>query len=65
MIKYLLRRGAYINAQNASGNTALHYCYTYDHRDLAEYLKAKGADDGILNADRLTCYEGLSLKDDM
>ena len=29
--------------------------------ELAEYLISKGADDSILNADGLTCYEGLSM----
>lgn len=41
MVKYLLRRGAFLNAQNSTGNTALHYCYTYGHTELADYLKAK------------------------
>eukprot|EP01035_Chromulina_nebulosa_P018540 gene18540-24260_t len=59
MCKYLLRHGANINSQNLSGNTALHYCFSYNHIELAEYLKSKGADDSILNADGLTCYESL------
>ena len=41
MCKFLLRRGANINIQNLSGNTALHYCYAYSNRSLGEYLKAK------------------------
>eukprot|EP01039_Chlorochromonas_danica_P009908 gene9908-10956_t len=60
MCKFLLRRGANINMQNHSGNTALHYCYAYSHHALGDYLKAKGADDSILNVDGLTCYEGLN-----
>lgn len=60
MSKFLLRRGANLNLQSLTGNTALHYCYAYAQYDLAEYLKTKGADDSILNADGLTCYEGLS-----
>lgn len=59
MCKFLLRRGAKINMQNLVGNTVLHYCYAYSHYNLADYLKAKGADDSILNAEGLTCYEGL------
>lgn len=27
---------------------------------LGEYLKSKGADDSLLNAEGLTCYEGLT-----
>jgi ankyrin repeat protein len=60
MCKFLLRRGANLNLQSLTGNTALHYCYAYAQFDLAEYLKTKGADDSILNADSMTCYEGLS-----
>ena len=46
--------------QNLNGNTILHYAYEYKFEELAEYLKEKGADDSLLNADGLTCYEGLS-----
>ena len=60
MCKYLLRRGASINWQNLQGNTALHYAFAYKNEDLAAYLKLRGADDSILNAQQLTCYEGLS-----
>lgn len=59
--KLCLRRGANINLSNNSGHTVLHYAYAYGFTDLAEYLKSKGADDTILSADGLTCYEGLSL----
>ncbi len=41
MCKFLLRRGAKINAQNLVGNTALHYCYAYHHPELGEYLKSR------------------------
>jgi len=61
MCKFLLRRGANINQQSMAGNTALHFCYVKGQADLAEYLKSKGADDTIINADGLTCYEGISL----
>lgn len=60
MVKFLLRRGANLNLQSLTGNTALHYCYAYSQYELGEYLKKKGADDSILNADGMTCYEGLS-----
>jgi len=61
--KFLLRRGAKMNMQNLHGNSVLHYCYEYNFEELAEYLKDKGADDSLLNADGLTCYEGLSKKE--
>ena len=57
--KFLLRRGADINTQNNKCNTALHYLHAYKHLDLARYLLGKGADDGLVNIDGLTCYEGL------
>ena len=57
LCKFLLRRGAYINAQNHSGNTVLHYLHKYAHLDLADYTRRKGADDSYLNSDGLTCYE--------
>jgi hypothetical protein len=60
MCKFLLRRGANLNLQSLTGNTALHYCYAYSQYELGDYLKKKGADDSILNADGMTCYEGLS-----
>jgi ankyrin repeat protein len=41
MVKLLLRRGANINFQSLAGNTCLHFCYSFDFADLAEYLKSK------------------------
>lgn len=64
MVKLLLRRGAYMDAQNLAGNTGLHYCFAYSHIALGKYLISKGANDCILNMDGLTCYEGLD-KDHM
>jgi ankyrin repeat protein len=48
--------------QNLNGNTILHYAYEYNFEELAEYMKDKGADDSLLNAEGLTCYEGLVRK---
>jgi len=59
LAKFLLRRGAVMNAQNNRGNTVLHYAFYYNYEELGEYLISKGADDTIVNADGLTCYEGL------
>jgi ankyrin repeat protein len=47
-----------MNAQNHSGNSALHFCVMHKHTELAGYLQSKGADDSLLNAQGLTCYEG-------
>ncbi|KAG7377451.1 hypothetical protein PHYPSEUDO_011637 [Phytophthora pseudosyringae] len=58
--KLCLRRGADINTQNLNGQSLLHYCHEYGFHDLMEYLMEKGARDDLLNADGLTCYEGLS-----
>ena len=58
--KLLLRRGADMDTTNLLGQTPLHYCFAYGSQELAEYLLAKGADDSIMNADGLTCYEGLN-----
>uniref|UniRef100_A0A7S1XLN4 Uncharacterized protein n=1 Tax=Phaeomonas parva TaxID=124430 RepID=A0A7S1XLN4_9STRA len=60
LIKFLLRRGADVHAQNLQGNSVLHYCYEYGHTTLGEYLISKGADSTLLNAQGLTCFEGLS-----
>lgn len=63
MVKFALRKGLNINAQNSAGQTALHYCFAYGHRALASYLIDKGADDSIKNAEGLTPYEGTRLHD--
>ncbi|GMG16434.1 unnamed protein product [Phytophthora fragariaefolia] len=60
IVKLCLRRGADINTQNLNGQSLLHYCHEYGFHDLMEYLMEKGARDDLLNADGLTCYEGLT-----
>ena len=45
---------------DALSQTPLHYAYSYGFESFGEYLISKGADDSIVNADGLTCYEGLS-----
>ena len=49
----------FIDAQNAAGNTALHYCFAYGYTALGEYLLSLGADERIANVHGLCCYEGL------
>jgi hypothetical protein len=58
LTKLLLKNHVDINAQNARGNTALHYCYQYRFSDLAEYLLGHGADDSILNTDGFNPVQG-------
>ena len=48
--KLLLRRGAKINEVSLSGNSVLHYCFTYSFESLGEYFISKGADDSLTNA---------------
>ena len=60
--KLALRKGANINLQNLTGQTALHFAFAYGYEDLGNYLISKGADDSLTNAEGLTCYEGLSLQ---
>jgi len=59
LLKELMRRGASLNHQNHAGSTALHFLFAYRHQELGEYMLGKGADNSILNAEGLTCYEGL------
>ena len=60
MVELLLARGASINQQNATGNTALHFAMAFDSDGLlGEYLIDHGADDTIENADGLTPYDGI------
>ena len=47
-----------MNAQNHSGNTALHYLNEYNHTNLTEWLMRKGVDDTLRNNEGLTAYEG-------
>jgi len=55
--KYLLRRGADINAQNFVGNAPLHFAFGYSYDDLGNYLLSKGANPDLTNAKGETCYE--------
>lgn len=63
MVKLCMRRGASLDLQNLTGQTALHFAYGYGYADVGDYLKSKGANDAITNKDGLTCYEGLGAKE--
>ena len=56
--KLLLREGANVDAVNAQGNTALHFCHMFGFGDtLGELLLQASADDTLRNKRGLTCYE--------
>ncbi|KAK9829625.1 hypothetical protein WJX72_006947 [[Myrmecia] bisecta] len=57
LVKLFLRKDANINARNLAGNTALHFALANQHKAVAKYLIAQGADDGLRNLTGLTCYE--------
>jgi len=60
LVEMLLVRGANVNHQNATGNTALHFALAFDAEGtLGEYLIEHGADDTIENLDGLTPYDGV------
>lgn len=47
--KAAVRYGAQLNAQNNSGNTALHYLLCFGYVELADYFIKKGCDSQIRN----------------
>lgn len=57
--KLLLRAGALLNTQNATGNSCLHYCYAFGYRELAAYLISKGANPNLINKNGLLYTEGI------
>jgi ankyrin repeat protein len=63
LVKLCLRRGANLNIQNLTGQTALHFAFGYGYVEVGEYLVSKGADDSIRNGDNLTAYEGLGARE--
>ena len=61
--KFLLKKSANPNHQNAQGQTALHYAMAYDFFELGSWLTSEDgakADDTILNMHDLSPYDGLS-----
>lgn len=62
VVKFCLRHGNDINAQNKDGNTPLHYCFTYKYKKLAWYLLSKGARRNIPNKYGLIAQEGLTFE---
>ena len=61
--KFLLKKSANPNHQNAQGQTALHYAMAYDFFEFGSWLTSEDgakADDTILNMHDLSPYDGLS-----
>lgn len=52
-VKLFLRHGADIDAQNAQGNSALHYCSAYNFNEVSDYLISKGANPAVRNRSQL------------
>jgi hypothetical protein len=59
LVKMCIRRGCNVDIQNLMGQTGLHFAFGYGYDDLGNYMVSKGANDAIMNGDKLTCYEGL------
>merc|ERR1719436_2247219 len=64
IVKLLIKNGISVNEQNAKGNTPLHYCSQYGFMQLADYLLAHGADDGIPNHLGLMPPQGIGRTED-
>jgi hypothetical protein len=63
MVKLCMRRGASLDIQNLTGQTALPCASGYGYADVGDYIRDTGANDSIRNKDGLTCYEGLGAKE--
>ena len=57
--KMCVRAGADLDAVNRRGHGALHYCYSYGHFELGEYLVHKGARASLRDADGKTPFDLL------
>jgi hypothetical protein len=58
VVKVLALADADVDAQNAEGQTALHFCFAYGHGDsLGQWLRDRGADFMIQNREGRTCAE--------
>lgn len=61
LLEKLVIRGAKVNHQTMSGNTALHFALAFDpDGGLGEYLIEHGADDTLTNSEGLCAYDGLA-----
>lgn len=60
IVKAGVRAGVPLDAQNAQGQTAMHFAYAYGYVELAEYLIHKGANPMLANVHGLRPDEGLT-----
>ena len=49
MLKLLFEKGANVNIQDESGNTALHYAAANGKKDVVKFLLEQSADPSIVN----------------
>ncbi len=62
MAKLLLDRGANVNIQDESGNTALHCAASAGKKDIVKYLLEQGADVTVVNAREQKAIDYASIK---
>ena len=60
IVKAAVRAGVPLDAQNAQGQSAMHFAYAYGYDELAEYLIRKGANPMVTNVHGMRPDEGLS-----
>ncbi|OLP86539.1 Glutamine--fructose-6-phosphate aminotransferase [isomerizing] [Symbiodinium microadriaticum] len=61
--KLAIKYGGDMDAQNAKGNTGLHFLFAYGYADIAEYFIEKGADDTVANGARAMATQHALLID--
>ena len=62
LLRFLLRFGELLDAQNFEGSTALHYVFERNDPIGASFLIANGADESICNMYGLPARDGVTLK---
>ena len=58
-VKFLLQKGANIDAQNDEGNTSLHLSMKFQNFEIIDYLLKNGASESIVNNNNMTPWECL------
>ena len=56
VVERLIDSGCDPNLQDAKGNTALHYAFSYNHKNTWQMLINHNADELIVNNDGLTAW---------